>query len=49
LQVLSVTWNPRAGAGDEPLDDRYSAARFDYQIPFLFSPDFELALDEPRP
>ena len=49
LQVLSVTWNPRAGAGDEPLDDRYSAARFDYQIPFLFSPDFELPLDEPRP
>ena len=49
LQVLSVIWNPHASPGDEPVDDRYSAARFEYDIPFLFSPDFELALDEPRP
>ena len=49
VQVLSVTWNPHASADDEPMDDRYSAARFEYQIPFLFNPDFERALEESTP
>jgi hypothetical protein len=42
LHVLSVTWNPAAQPDDAPLDDRYSEARFDYDIPFLFAPEFEL-------
>jgi hypothetical protein len=42
LQVLSVTWNPHAGSDDAPIDDRYTEARFDYDIPFLFAPEFEL-------
>lgn len=45
LQLLSVTWNPHAQEGDTPLDDRYSEARLEYDIPFLFTPDFERALD----
>lgn len=51
LHILSVTWNPNAAEGDTPLDDRYSQARFDYDIPFLFAPEFELgppAMD-PKP
>jgi hypothetical protein len=46
LQLLHVTWNPGAAADDIPMDDRYTRARFDYQIPFLFAPEFERELDE---
>jgi len=46
LQVLSVTWNPAVDAEAVPVDDRYTAARVDYQIPFLFVPDFENALEQ---
>lgn len=46
IQLLHVTWNPAAAADDIPMDDRYSRARFDYQIPFLFVPDFERELDD---
>jgi hypothetical protein len=49
LQVLSVTWNPSAVEGDAPVDDRYENVRFEYDIPFLFTPDFERALPEPAP
>lgn len=49
LQVVSVTWNADASIEDTPMDDRYSAARFEYDIPFLFSPDFERALNGPEP
>ncbi|NGP53111.1 hypothetical protein [Thioalkalivibrio sp. XN8] len=42
LQVLAVTWNPHAETGDAPIDDRYTEARFDFRIPFLFAPEFEL-------
>ena len=48
LQVLSVIWNPYAGAGDTPVDDRYESARFEYDIPFLFSPEYERALEAPE-
>jgi len=46
LQVLSVIWNPGADSDAAPIDDRYSEAVFDYDIPFLFAPDFERALPE---
>jgi hypothetical protein len=46
LHVLSVIWNPTADAATVPLDDRYTTARFEYHIPFLFAPDFERQLDE---
>jgi len=49
LQILSVTWNPHASAGDVPIDDRYDSARFEYQIPFLFNPDYERTLEAPEP
>lgn len=48
LQVLSVVWNPQAEEGDTPLDDRYTEVRFEYDIPFLFTPDFERGLPEPE-
>ncbi|NHA13938.1 hypothetical protein [Thioalkalivibrio sp. XN279] len=48
LQVLSVTWNPHAGSDDVPIDDRYTEARLDFDIPFLFAPEFERALPDPR-
>jgi hypothetical protein len=48
LQVLSVTWNPHAGAEDIPVDDRYESARFEYHIPFLFNPDYERAFEAPE-
>jgi hypothetical protein len=46
LQVLNVVWNPNASADDAPVDDRYSEARFDYQMPFLFAPEFEAGVRE---
>lgn len=49
VQLLSVIWNPHAGAEDVPVDDRYDSARFEYHIPFLFSPDFERPLDTATP
>ncbi|NGX17194.1 hypothetical protein [Wenzhouxiangella sp. XN24] len=49
LQLLTVIWNPQAGAEDRPVDDRYDSARFEYRIPFLFSPDFERPLEAPAP
>ncbi len=48
LQELTVTWNPRAEPEQAPIDDRYSQARVDYHIPFLFAPDFERELDPPE-
>lgn len=45
LHVLEMAWNPGAAADDRPIDDRYRKARFDYAIPFLFAPDYELELD----
>lgn len=45
LQVLNVTWNPHARADDIPMDDRYTMARFEYHIPFVFAPEFERELD----
>lgn len=41
LQVLTVIWNPQAGPDDVPVDDIYTESRFDYQLPFLFAPEFE--------
>lgn len=46
IQVLRVVWNPAAGDDDVPFDDRYPAARFVYDIPFLFVPDYERSLDD---
>lgn len=45
LQVLELTWNPMARPDDLPLDDRYRAAQRVYQVPFLFTPDYERELD----
>ncbi|HRP86403.1 MAG TPA: hypothetical protein PLS34_02635 [Gammaproteobacteria bacterium] len=47
IQVLTVVWNPDADEHDAPLDDRYSAARLGYEIPFLFAPDYERELESP--
>jgi hypothetical protein len=46
VQVLQVTWNPDAMADDIPMDDRYSQAKFEYQIPFVFAPEYEREFEE---
>jgi hypothetical protein len=45
LHKLEVLWNPRGTISDMETDDQYQDLRRTYQIPFLFSPEFELSLD----
>ncbi len=49
VQLLSVTWNPSAAEDDAPVDDRYENVRYEYGIPFLFAPEFELGAPESAP
>lgn len=46
LHTLVVTWNPEAAEGDAPPDDRLTHSRVSFNIPFLFSPSYELGLED---
>lgn len=48
LHELRVIWDPRRNGEAKPLDDRYEETRFDFRIPFVFSPDYELTLPVAR-
>ena len=48
IQVLSIVWNPTAGEDEVAMDDRYSSAQLRYNIPFLFTPDFEREFKAPQ-
>jgi len=45
IHTLEVHWNP--GGDALQLDDRYQAATLNYRIPFVFAPDYEIALEAP--
>ncbi len=46
IHRIQVTWNPESDADALPVDDRYMESSFSFSIPFLFSPDYEIEIDE---